>query len=503
MSGQATIGAAILRCAELYPASPAVVATGFESLSYCELRDYLTRVQKRLRLAGFDSSARIAVALLDGADAALAIVAVACAAVAIPIDMQLTAPEVERRLALLRPRAVVLLRDVSSAAREAALRRGLDIIEASRESSGRLGLILHAPQIGLSAESEGIDATSTAFILQTSGTTADPKLIPYSHGSMLAAAARIRSWFDLGPADRCLRVIPLGHSHGLKTTVVTPLITGGSIAFPANPLMLDIEEWLVRLRPTWYSAGPTLHRFMLDKSRSWPRAALPHLLRFIASGGAPLARDIREGLMEALGVPVLEHYGSSEAASICSNLPPPGPSKPNTCGIPTRGTVKIVTQNGHEAAAGERGEILVAGPTVITGYLDAPELNRTAFVDGWFRTGDIGSLDEDGFLTLYGRETELINRGGEKISPAEIDNALLCHPEVAEAAAFGVPHPRLLEDVAAVVVLKPGANVTRSTCANSFCRCWRLPRFPAGLLLLIACPKELPASFSGNVSWNT
>jgi acyl-CoA synthetase (AMP-forming)/AMP-acid ligase II len=169
---------------------------------------------------------------------------------------------------------------------------------------------------------------------------------------------------------------------------------------------------------------------------------------------------VREGLSAALGVPVLEHYGSSEAAQISANLPPPGPFKPGTCGIPPTDTVKIVAESGREVSAGEHGEILLGGPTVTSGYLEAPDLNRDSFVDGWFRTGDIGSLDAEGFLTIHGRKTEMINRGGEKISPAEIDDGLQRHPAVAEAAAFAVPHPRLGEDVAAAVVLKEGATVT-------------------------------------------
>ena len=199
---------------------------------------------------------------------------------------------------------------------------------------------------------------------------------------------------------------------------------------------------------------------MLDKAKNVPDANSIHSLRFIVSGGAPLTPDVYNGLSSVLGVPVLEHYGASEAAQICSNLPPPGPSKRGTCGIPPEGTLKIVGEDGHQLAPNERGEILVGGANVISGYLEAPELNRSAFINGWFRTGDIGSLDPDGFLTLHGREKEIINRGGEKISPLEIDQALLRHPEVAEAAAFAIPHPRLGEDIAAAVVLREGARVT-------------------------------------------
>lgn len=460
MSDPTSIGAAILRHAESRPDSPAVVATGFDPLSFRDLQGFLARAAARLRESGFDRSARVAVALPSGPDAALAIVATACAAVAVPIDTQLTAPEIEERLAMLRPRAVIVPQEGASAAREVAVDRGLPIITANRERTGKLGLNLSGSPLGPAAGAEEPDAASIAFILQTSGTTARPKLIPFTHGNMLAAAARVQSWFNLTPADRCLSVSPICYSHGLKVTVFAPLISGGSAAFPRSPSSLDIDEWLGALKPTWYSAGPTLHRFMLDKTKPLSDVRSIHSLRFVVSGGAPLTPEVREGLSATLGVPVLEHYGSSEAAQISANLPPPGPFKPGTCGVPAKGTVKIVTESGGEVSPGELGEILLGGPSVTSGYLDVPELNRVSFVEGWFRTGDIGSLDADGFLTLHGRKTEMINRGGEKISPAEVDDALQRHPAVAEAAAFAVPHPRLGEDVAAAVVLREGEMVT-------------------------------------------
>jgi oxalate---CoA ligase len=462
VSNPSSIGAAILGHAASRPDSPAVVATGFEPLSYRDLRDYLARTEAKLRESGFDRSARVAVALPSGANAALAIAATAYAAVAVPIDTQLTSPEIDERLALLRPRAVIVPRDGHSAARDVATGRGLTVIEAdSGGPTNKLGVNFGVPEIGPAAPAEGPDFAAVAFILQTSGTTAAPKLIPFSHGNMLAAAARVQSWFNLTPADRCLSVSPVCYSHGLKVTVFTPLITGGSVAFPLSPSSLDVNEWLGELRPTWYSAGPTLHRYMLDKTKTLSNVQSIHGLRFVVSGGAPLTREVREGLSNSLGVPVLEHYGSSEAAQISANLPPPGAAKPGTCGIPAKGTVKIVGESGRDVSAGEHGEILLGGPTVTSGYLEAPDLNRVSFVDGWFRTGDIGSLDEEGFLTVHGRKTELINRGGEKISPAEIDDALQRHPDVAEAAAFAVPHPRLGEDVAAAVVLREGATMTQ------------------------------------------
>ena len=157
---------------------------------------------------------------------------------------------------------------------------------------------------------------------------------------------------------------------------------------------------------------------------------------------------------------MLEHYGSSEAAQVSANALPPGAAKAGTLGIPPRGTLKLVGERGEALDAGEIGEIWLGGPSVTAGYLDAAEFNREGFVGGWFRTGDLGRLDAEGFLTLHGRTSELINRGGEKISPAEVDEALLLHPDVADAASFALPHPRLGEEVAAAVVLKPGAALT-------------------------------------------
>ena len=337
-------------------------------------------------------------------------------------------PEIETRWAFVRPDAVLLRSGTDSAARRVAVDRGLMIIEVVFSKDGNLDMQIIAPRVSNAAIADEPGPESPAFILQTSGTTADPKLIPFSHRNMLAAADRLQAWFKLTPQDRCLCAGPVHYSHGLKVTVFTPLLTGGSVAFPKNASLVDISEWLGALKPTWYSAGPTLHLAMLQKAKSRPDARSMHSLRFIVSGGAPLPNDVLRGLEATLNVSVLEHYGSSEAAQISANQPPPGPSKRGTCGIPWPDTVIIVGEDGRQVPKGQQGEIWVGGPTLMAGYLDAPELNQEAFINGWFRTGDIGSLDEAGFLTIHGREREFINRGGEKIAPIEIDRALMCHP---------------------------------------------------------------------------
>jgi len=456
---QSTLGQEIERHCKLRPDNSAVVASGFAPLTYRELQCLINEVRAALRLAGFSSRDRIAIALPNGPQAALAIVGVACSAVSIPLNPKQTLPEIEKSLAALRPDAVLLIKESDSAARRAAEREGIGIIEVAPSREDTLKISIVEPQTSTAAapdEPGEPDRDAPAFILQTSGTTSKPKWVPYSHSNMLAYAARCQACFDLTPRDRCLSLCSVYSAQGLKRTIFTPLLTGGTVAFPTDAAKFDYSEWFGTLKATWYAAVPTLHRLILDQMRSEADAKAEHSLRFISSAGARLPRNVQEGLQLAFGIPVVESYGCSEASLIAINLPMPGRSKSGTCGIPWPDTVLIVGDDGRQLPLGEKGEILVRGPTVISGYLDAPELNRTRFVNGWFKTGDIGSLDEDGFLTIDGRKDDVINRGGGKVSPSEIDDVLMSHPAVAEAAAFSVPHLRLGEDVVAAVVLRPG-----------------------------------------------
>jgi acyl-CoA synthetase (AMP-forming)/AMP-acid ligase II/thioesterase domain-containing protein len=484
-----TLGQAIKRTASRFPNEPAIVSATFAPLTFRDLQRQLDGIRRRLRLAGFDCNARIGVLMPNGADAVLAIVTIACCSVAVPLDPRLSHVEIDQRLDMLGLSALLVPQGSASEARRAVERRRLAIIEAAPVGHGQLGLNIPAQVSNYPASDAEPDPGSPAFILQTSGTTAQPKLIPISHSNMLAAAARLQAWFGLTQWDRCLSVSSPYYSHGLKVTVFTPLLTGGSIAIPTNSALVALDEWLDVLRPTWYSAGPTLHTAVLDKAKSFVDAPAAHTLRFVVSGGAPLSREVQDGLQCILGVPVLEHYGSSEAAQIAANLPPPGPNRPGTCGQPWPDTVAIADEDGHPLPAGERGEVWVRGPTVMSGYFNAPELNQAAFKEGWFRTGDIGSLDEDGFLSLHGRLNELINRGGEKIAPAEIESALLRHPAIAEAAAFAIAHPRLGDDVAAAVIPHPGAQTTAAELRQFLQRELASFKIPRHILLLDQLPK--------------
>jgi acyl-CoA synthetase (AMP-forming)/AMP-acid ligase II/acyl carrier protein len=459
-----TIGKRLRYFAELQPDHVAIVSSDFAPLSYRELRKQIDNVRAALRSRGLGRNARIAIAIPNGPKAALAIVAVSCSAVSIPLNPRQTLREIQVCFSALQPDAVLLVKGEDSIARRVAERAGMKILEVARPQGGSLDVRIVAPQsdtiIAGDEPDDEPDPDAPAFILQTSGTTAEPKLIPTSHRNMLAAAARVQAWFHLTPIDRCLSVSPVFYAHGLHVTVFAPLLSGGSIALPTDASSFDYAEWFGGLRPTWYSAAPTLHRLVFDQTKSRADIKAQCSLRFILSGGAPLPRDLLEGLQHTLGVPVVEHYGSSEGLQICANQLPPGRSKSGTCGVPAPDTIAIVADDGRRLPHGQQGEILVGGPTVVSGYLGAPELNRASFVDGWFKSGDIGSIDEDGFLKLHDRKNDLINRGGEKISPMEIDEVLTQHPAIAEAAAFSIPHSRLGEDLAAAVVLRPGMTAT-------------------------------------------
>lgn len=461
-AGATTLYAALARAASMKPEQPAVVSTRFAPLDYRRLHQLIDETRLQLRQAGFGRDARIGIMLPEAPQAAVAIVAIACAAVAVPIDPRLGPAELDQFLQQL-PLDALLIGSDSEQGQRAAERHGLALIKAELAEDGTPALLLDMPGAAQPAADELPLPDAPAFILRSSGTTALPKLIPFSHRNMLTAARKWQRWFGLDGGDRCLCVSAPYYSHGLKVTILTPLLAGGSVAFPLSPAVVDLHEWFDALRPTWYSAGPALHRAVLEAATTHPEGLGAHRPRFASSGGAPLGQDIIDAFEQAMGFPLLEHYGSSEAAQIAVNTP--AERKNGSVGRPWPETLSIVDEQGLPVPNGQRGEIRVRGATVMPGYLGDPALNDV-LREGWFHTGDIGSLDEHGFLYLHGRLREVINRGGEKVSLPEVDAALLRHPAVADAAAFAVPHPRLGQDVAAAVVLHPQTGVSPSELQN-------------------------------------
>jgi len=305
-----------------------------------------------------------------------------------------------------------------------------------------------------------------ALLLHTSGTTSRPKGVPLTHTTVLRSALDIASHYALTSADRSLVVMPLFHGHGLIGVALATLASGGTAIVPARFSASRFWGLFRKHGATWYSAVPTIHEVLLeraDRDRAPDRGA-----RFLRSCSAALAPAVLADLEKRFGAPVLQAYGLTEAAhQVASNPLPPRPRKPGTVGFATGVEIAIIDETGRHLPPNRPGEVVVRGPDVMRGYRNDPEATAAAFINGWLRTEDTGVLDDDGYLALTGRIKELINRGGEKIAPSEIDDVLLAHPAVAEAAAFGVPDTKYGEEVWAVVVLKGDSDAER---LQAFCR---------------------------------
>ena len=458
-SPPSTLFEAIARHAARAPQAPALILPDGTATSYLLLHRQIEQIGGQLARAGIGLQDWVAILLPDGPDLAITVAAVSCNATAVPLNPNLTALELEDLFAYPQIKAVILSGNPRNDAREIAARRGICQFTATEES-GDVRLVLCSSPPDPERLSRPSQSDDVAMVLRTSGTTDRPKLVAVTHRNLLSTAAAIQDWFALTTSDRVLGLMPLYYAVGLKVSLFTPLIVGAGIACPVRSAGADFARWLAAFEPTWYSAGPTLQRSVLESALALGRGGIRHRLRFIHSGAAPLPDAVHDGLEEFFGVPVLQTYGLSEVGLVAANTFAPTGRKRGTVGKVRPGELAIRAEDGRILAAGELGEIVVQGPCVTPGYVDDSAANQNAFANGWFRTGDLGCIDKDGFLTIVGRLKELINRGGEKIAPAEVDAALLRHPAVAEAAAFAVAHARLGEDLAAAVVLRPAQEVT-------------------------------------------
>jgi len=294
-----------------------------------------------------------------------------------------------------------------------------------------------------------------AMILHTSGTTGRPKRVPLTHANLVASTLNIATTNELTPSDRSLCIMPLFHIHGIVAAALCTLASGGVLICPKGFSAREFWDLVDVYKPTWYTAVPTIHQIILTKVEENQEIVKNNPFRFIRSCSSSLPPAILERMEEAYHAPVIEAYGMSEAAhQMTANPLPPREHKAGSVGIGIGTEIGIMDDHGNLLENGMIGEVVVKGPNIFHGYDNNPEANATAFLDGWFRTGDQGRKDSDGYLFLTGRLKELINRGGEKISPFEIDDVLLRHPAVAEAVAFGAPNSMYGEEVHAALVLK-------------------------------------------------
>jgi oxalate---CoA ligase len=445
--------------ARVRPRAPAIRTPGQAPIDFSALNSLVTSGADSLARFGIAPRDRVAIVLRNGPWMAAAFASIAATTACAPLNPDYREAEFEFYLSDLQARLLVVEAGVDSPARNVARRLGIRIADLVPDTAGGCGSFrLEGGDPSGAPPSHSPSATDVALLLHTSGTTSRPKLVPLSHANLLASASHISHTLRLDPDDGCLNVMPLFHIHGLVAAALSSWWVGASVwctpGWDADGFFQNLREPGV----TWYTAVPTIHQSILAAARSGDRP-LVHSLRFVRSSSSALPVAVFHGLESLFGVPVIEAYGMTEAAhQMCSNSLPPGIRKPGSIGLPAGPEVAVMDTAGSLLGPGVTGEIVIRGPNVTAGYDRNPAATEAAFTHGWFRTGDQGYRDVDGYFFLTGRLKEMINRGGEKVAPREIDEAMLSHPAVAQAVAFAVPHPRLGEDVAVAIVLHAGAQ---------------------------------------------
>jgi acyl-CoA synthetase (AMP-forming)/AMP-acid ligase II len=441
----------------------AIAASSVGPLTYQGLREQVDETVSALNAVGIGRGDRVAIVMPNGPEMAAAFLGIAAGATSAPLNPQYRTEELEFYLTDLAAKALVVETGAPSAASDVAARLGIPVIalEATPEKgAGRFRLDAGAAPSRAPGSGGPAAPSDVALVLHTSGTTSRPKIVPLTHANVCASACNVSRTLALTEADRGLVVMPLFHIHGLIAGVLAPLLAGGSVfCAPAfNPLRFF--GWVSEARPTWYTAVPTMHQAILARAGHNPGVIAASPLRFIRSSSSSLPPQVLAELEATFGTRVIESYGMTEAAhQMTSNLLEPGERKPGTVGVASGPEVAIMDEAGRILSQGRIGEIVIRGDNVTWGYENNPKANAEAFAHGWFRTGDQGLMDADGFLTITGRLKEIINRGGEKISPREVDEVLMDHPAVLQVVTFAIPHDKLGEEVGAAVVLRDGHSV--------------------------------------------
>jgi oxalate---CoA ligase len=452
--------------------APAIGAPGRPWLTHGGLRALANRTVAALNGMGIGRGDRVALVVPNGPEAATSFVAIACGATTAPLNPAYKLDEFSFYLTDLNAKALVIQAGMDSPARTAAATLNIPIVDLTPYPDGPAGdftLTEAAGMTGPAAQPGRATAQELALVLHTSGTTSRPKIVPLRHINVTASAYNIGTTLALTPDDVCLNIMPLFHIHGLIAATLSSLAAGGAVCCTPGFNAFRFYPWFTEVRPTWYTAVPTMHQTILELAPRNKEAIASARLRFLRSSSSSLPGPVMGALEDAFGVPVIESYGMTEAAhQMASNPLPPRPHYPGCVGIAAGPEIAIMNEEGAILPSGGLGEVVIRGRNVTAGYENNPAANASAFTNGWFRTGDQGTIDEDGYLRLTGRLKELINRGGEKVSPLEVDEVLMDHPAVAQCLTFAMPHAKLGEEVAAAIVLRDGMTA-KDTELRAFC----------------------------------
>ena len=485
--------------AERAPNAVAIAAPGRRPLTYEGLLSQTHTVMAQLNSMGIGRNDRVVIVLDSGPEMAVAFIAMASCVTCVPLNPGYRADEFEFYMSRLNARSLVIDSASSSPARAVAQTLGLSIIELVSERDGGAGNFLLAGRVSGVNQLGGFSRPEDqALLLHTSGTTSAPKIVPLTQNNVCSMATNNQTYLGLTSDDLCLNVMPLFHSTGLIGVVLSSILSGAGVVCPTGFYAPKFVEWFEGFRPTWYTAVPSIHQAILLRATSERERVSQNRLRCIRSSSSALPRQVLQDLEKTFNAPVIESYGLTESGMVACNPVPPGRRKVGSVGVPTSVDLAIMEEAGDPLAPGKTGEVVVRGACVMAGYEGSAADGKEFFVGDWFRTGDQGFLDADGYLFLTGRIKEIINRGGEKIAPRAVDEALMDHPAVEQAITFPVPNEVLGEEVAAAVVLRPQHTATEKEIREFVAK--RLSDFkvPRQILFL----PEIPKGIFGKVERN-
>lgn len=438
----------------------ALTAPDRADTSYQMLREHCQNIGRQLASQGLTHTDRVAIVLPNGPEMATAFLAVSSYMSAAPLNPAYKQSEYQFYLEDLKPKLVIVAQGSDNPVRKAAAGLHIPVVEAVIGDDMPAGLFT---LFDTEQDIEPASASDEALVLHTSGTTSRPKVVPLLQSNILASAQNISAALELSADDHCLNIMPLFHIHGLIAVLAASMFKGASVCCSSGFNAIGFMELAKQQQISWYSGVPTMHQAILLRAKRQPQAAQDLNLRFIRSSSASLPPAVFDELVEMFGCPVIEAYGMTEAAhQMTSNPLGAGKQKAGHVGIITSPQVCIMDEAGTILEQGAEGEVCIKGDNVTPGYENNDAANASSFTHGWFRTGDQGVFDAEGYLKITGRLKEIINKGGEKVSPLEVDNILMEHPAIQQVVTFAVADKMLGEEIAAAVVLADNQNLTEA-----------------------------------------
>ena len=429
-------------------------------LNYKDLKLFINKISKQLAGNGLSNKDRAAIVLPNGPYMASSFLAISSYMSAAPLNPSYKSEEYEFYLKDLNPKIVLVEKNSDNPVVDVAKKLKIELCEINPEKDGPSGIFnIYENETEYSLP----DENDESLVLHTSGTTSRPKIVPLTNKNIFSSAENISKSLNLSESDHCLNIMPLFHIHGLIAILASSMRAGASVCASNGFNAIKFLDLAKSEKINWYSGVPTMHQTILLRARRNSEIAKELKLRLIRSSSASLPPAVFKDLNDVFNCPVIEAYGMTEAThQMTSNPLPPKQQKAGFVGLPAGPEVCIMSENGDVLKQGEEGEVCIKGENVTLGYDNNEEANKTSFTNGWFRTGDQGYFDKEGYLKISGRLKEIINKGGEKISPLEVDNVLMDHPFIDQAVCFGYDDKMLGENIASAIIIKSGETCSEN-----------------------------------------